>query len=157
MSRHEKVTYANVLYALKSFDGWTTDDRTGWALRRDGFPDKETFLLDVELWPIEDNPAEQQKLIETFDQWLQNESIHSVDSVKQRNIIIYRVRCFRQQAEMLLHHRDARTIDLTPRYSTDLQIFKTDINAIPPLAHPPEDALRIGILDCGIVTNRKLF
>ena len=43
------VTYRTLLYALQGFDRWTPDDRTGWALKNDGFPDAEPFLLDVEL------------------------------------------------------------------------------------------------------------
>ena len=33
----EGVTYLNVIYALRDLDHWSPEDRTGWALRRDGF------------------------------------------------------------------------------------------------------------------------
>ena len=48
----EQVTYANLVYALQDLDHWTPEDRTGWALSRDGFPDAETFVIDAELWPL---------------------------------------------------------------------------------------------------------
>ena len=48
----EHVTYTNLVYALQDFDHWTPEDRTGWALSRDGFPDGETFVIDAELWPL---------------------------------------------------------------------------------------------------------
>jgi Subtilase family len=152
-----KPVHANVLYALNSFNGWLPQDRTGWALRRDGFPDADSFILDVELWPIEDNPQERQKLVDSFSQWLSQNEIQRIDIVRQPGIIIYRVRCNRPQADGLLHHRDVRTIDLPPRYLLDMQILRTDINSLTPLTSPPEDSPRVAILDSGIVANHPLL
>jgi len=157
LSRGEKPVYANVLYALNSFNGWTADDRTGWALRRDGFPDGENFVLDVELWPIEDNPQERQQLTDSFAQWLADNNIRNIDSVRHAGIIIYRVRCNRRQAESLLHHRDVRTVDLPPQYLLETQILRTDVQALTPPVSPSEDAPRVGILDSGIVANHPLL
>ena len=50
--RVAKSPTRTLIYALRSFDRWTPRDRTGWALRRDGFPRDEPFLIDVELWPL---------------------------------------------------------------------------------------------------------
>ena len=58
LTKGEKVTYKPVLYALQSVDRWTPEDRTGWALGYEGFPDRSTFVLDIELWPIEDRHAD---------------------------------------------------------------------------------------------------
>ena len=41
-----------MIYALRGFDRWTPEDRTGWALKQDGFPDEGPFAIDVELWPL---------------------------------------------------------------------------------------------------------
>ena len=41
----DHVTYKNLLYALQDFDGWTRDDRTGFALKSHGFPESESFKM----------------------------------------------------------------------------------------------------------------
>ena len=58
MAAGEHVTYKQVLYSLRQIDGWSKADRTGLELRRTGFPEEAPFLLDVELWPLEDNPKD---------------------------------------------------------------------------------------------------
>lgn len=45
----QKATRQNILYALSAFGVWTAEDRMAWALRKEGFPQTEPFLLDVEL------------------------------------------------------------------------------------------------------------
>lgn len=153
-----RPVHFNVLYALNSFNGWLPEDRTGWALRRDGFPETDTFVLDVELWPTEDNPQERQQLTDTFRQWLDNNNIAYIDRVMQPGIIVYRVRSNRQQAEsLLLHHRDVRTVDLPPRYLMEMQILQTDIQTLTPPVSPSEEAPRVAILDSGIVANHPLI
>src|SRR3989442_1033986 len=44
----DQVTYKQVLYALRAVDSWGSEDRKGWALRREGVPPQAPFLLDVE-------------------------------------------------------------------------------------------------------------
>lgn len=110
----ESVTNKQVYYALQGMSGWTPDDRTGWSLKQEGFPQTDLFYLDLELWPIEDNARERQLLCSKFEAWLKENSIEFPDSVKQAGLTIYRVRCDRTQAEQLLHHRDIRIVDLPP-------------------------------------------
>ena len=71
----EQVQYKQVLYALQGIDGWSTDDRTGWALRQEGLPANTPFTLDVELWPLEDRPEERSALWQAFETWLSGEGV----------------------------------------------------------------------------------
>ncbi|MDZ7640944.1 MAG: hypothetical protein U5J62_02790 [Desulfurivibrio sp.] len=88
------VKYKEVLYALQGIDGWSVDDRTGWALRQEGLPAEEISTLDVELWPLEDNHEERLQLWRKFpEEWLQQEIIEKVDAVKNEGLSLYRVRC----------------------------------------------------------------
>ncbi|MBJ6725448.1 S8 family peptidase [Geomesophilobacter sediminis] len=157
LARGEKPVYVNVLYALNSLNGWLPEDRTGWALTRDGFPEGDSFALDVELWPIEDNNDERELLINSFNDWLTENEIRRLDSVRQPGIIVYRVRCNREQAENLLRHRDVRTVDLPPSYRLSIQILQTNIQELTPPPSPPEDSPRVAVLDSGIVSNHPLL
>lgn len=115
-----------VFFALKGIDGWQAGNRMGWALKREGIPEEATFILDVELWPLEDSSSKRRLMWTSFEGWLQEHNIAKLDSVKQPGITLYRVRCNADQSERLLHHRDIRTIDLPPRFGISMEIRSTD-------------------------------
>ena len=78
----EGVTYQNVLYALQDLDHWSPEDRTGWALRRDGFPDEQLFVIDVELWPLA-RGNEMVRMRQAFETWVDGHGGAVLDSVRQ--------------------------------------------------------------------------
>ena len=157
MAQGDAVSYKQVIYALQGIAGWSAEDRTGWALRREGMPAAEPFLLDLELWPVDARPAERDALWDAFRAWLADNGIETLDGVRQPGLLLQRVRCTRAQAERLLRHRDVRTVDLPPRYGLDLRVLSTDIQNIPPVPSPPEDAPGIAVLDSGLATGHPLL
>jgi hypothetical protein len=150
-------TNQQVFFALRGIDGWRPQDRMGWALRTEGFPEQETFNLDIELWPLEDNPPEREALWRAFEEWLAEKDIAKLDSVKQPGLTLFRVRCDRKQAESLLHHRDVRTVDLPPRYGIELHLRVTDIQDLGDIPGPPENAPAVTVLDSGMATGHPLL
>ncbi|HEL3759501.1 TPA: hypothetical protein UMV36_003941 [Stenotrophomonas maltophilia] len=52
LARDGTATRKELLFALQSFDHWTAEDRKGTALSQQGAPETDTFVLDVELWPL---------------------------------------------------------------------------------------------------------
>ena len=102
------VTYLNVMYALQDLGYWTPDDRKGWALRQEGFPDEAHFLLDVELWPLDVDIAQAHiaQARAEFERWLAENEGEQLDAVRQPYLTLYRVRCAASLAECLLNHRD---------------------------------------------------
>ena len=157
MVQGESVKYRQVLYAIKGMDGWSEEDRQGWALKSEGFPEEAPFVLDAELWPMEDRQDERTRLWEVFEQWLDEKGIERLDSVKQAGLSLYRVRCNHKQAERLLQHRDIRTLDLPPRFGLDIHMLRTDIQDIPPPPSPRENAPGIVLLDSGLTTGHPLL
>jgi hypothetical protein len=153
----EDVTYKQVLYAFQRFDRWRPEDRTGYALSREGMPGQAPFVLDIELWPMEDRPDERQRLWETFQEWLKEYSIKLIDSVKQPGLGLFRVCCNHEQAVFLLQHRDVRTVDLPPKYGLDLSLLRSDIKNFPEIPPPPENAPGLVILDSGLTTGHPLL
>ena len=150
------VTYRTLLYALRDFDRWTPDDRTGWALKNDGFPDAEPFLIDVELWPIErGNDLAQSRV--AFEIWVAGKNGRIVDSVRQPYLTIYRIRCTRTLADDLLRHRDVRLVDLPPRIGLERALIVTDVQEFGEVPAPPEDAPGIVVLDSGIVAGHPIL
>ncbi len=151
-----KPTNLNFIYALQAIGGWKAEDRSGWALTQEGFPDTEEFVIDVELWPLA-TQAESGKLRQAFEGWLQQNGIEQLDSVNQPGLLLNRLRVNRKQADLLLHHRDVRTVDLPPRYGLDMDLFGTEISDLPPVPQPPDNAPGITILDSGVATGHPLL
>jgi len=157
MAKGESVTARDVIHALQRVDGWSEEDRTGWALRHQGFPDGDSFVLDVELWPLEDSPGARKRLWLGFENWLKEQQIRNLDSVKQQGLSLFRIRCDRNQAERLLRHRDVRTVDLPPRFRLDRRFLHADIQNLPPPPAPSETAPGVVVLDSGLATNHPLL
>lgn len=151
-----RPTRQQLLFALKGFDRWTEDDRTGWALRHEGWPEEDPFTLDVELWPVSSGP-ERDRLWQAFETWLREQAIEKRDTVKQAGLILYRVRAGRDQAALLLRHQHVRTVDLPPRYGMEVSALLTDIQALPPIPAPAPDAPGVVVLDSGLATSHPLL
>ncbi|MBF0630711.1 MAG: S8 family peptidase [Magnetococcales bacterium] len=157
MASGSDVTNKQVIYALRSVDGWSSEDRKGWALRKHGLPESDTFLLDVELWPLEDHRQEREQEWEAFERWLTQAGIHKEDQIKQSGLTLYRVRCDAIQAERLLRHRDVRSVDLPPNFGLDYSLLIQDIQKIPPITNPGQNAPGVVILDSGLATGHPLI
>ena len=126
LAEGKQPTYRNILFALKSFDRWSEDDRRGWALKREGWPAQDSFFLDVELWPIS-HPTERDRCWQSFEAWLSERGIEKRDAIKQAHLLLYRVRANRQQTESLLRHRDVRLADLPALYGLEVSTLQADI------------------------------
>lgn len=151
-----KPKYVHVLYALQAFDHWTSEDRTGWALKRDGLPNTQTFLLDVELWPL-GRRDERQAMVANFETELARNDIPQLDKIITEGLIAYRVRATKAQADLLLHFRDVRTVDLPPRLGLDLDVLRLDVDGIASVPAPSEDSPFVAVLDRGIAGGHPLL
>jgi len=151
-----RPTRRELLFALKGFDRWTEEDRTGWALNHEGWPPEGPFTLDVELWPV--SPAtERDRSWQAFEAWLREQGIAWLGAVKQPGLMLYRVRVERDQASLLLRHRDVRTVDLPPLHGLEISLLQTDIQNLPPVPTPPPDAPGVVVLDSGLATGHPVL
>ena len=157
LAREGRATRAEILYALQGFDHWTPEDRKGAALRLQGFPATDAFVLDVELWPQE-RADRRDAMLMAFLAWLRDHGMERLDDLKQPSLVMVRVRCNSTHAEnLLLRHRDVRMVDLPPRAGIDVQVLLTDINQLPPTPPPPENAPAIAVLDAGLTSGHPLL
>lgn len=151
------VTNKQVIYALQSIDGWSVEDRQGWALRNQGFPESDEFLIDVELWPLEDNHQGRDQERAKFEEWLIQQGIEKKDQVKQPGLTLYRVLCNSEQAELLLKHRDVRSVDLPPSFGLERSVVFQDVQNFPEITDPGEETPSVVVLDSGLVTGHPLL
>jgi len=151
-----QVKYQQVIFALQAFDRWSPDDRKGWALKRDGFPASQSFVVDVELWPL-GRGDERAAMIEKFDTWLASRNLEVLDRITTEALIARRLRLGRGVADELLGYRDVRMVDLPPRFGIGLEVLQLDIQELPPVPSPAGDAPAIGVLDSGVAGGHPLI
>ena len=157
MARGGSVTYKQVFYALRGISGWSIEDRKGWALKSLGFPETDEFLLDVELWPLEEQPESRALEGRTFEAWLSSKAIAKKDKVNQPGLILYRVLCTIEQAELLLQNRDVRCVDLPPNFRLERFVISQDLGNLPEIQAPGNQAPGVGVLDSGLATGHVLL
>jgi hypothetical protein len=155
LARDGTVTRKELLYAIEDFDLWTPQDRTGAALRDQGFPEAEPFVLDIELWPQE-RQDKRQELLDAFLAWVRQGDVELLDTIQQPSLVMVRIRCNHQQAEQILCYRDVRTVDLPPRLGVAVKVLLTDINQFPAVDPPAVDVPAVAILDSGLTTGHPL-
>jgi len=157
LAQEGRTTRRQLLYALEDFDQWSPEDRIGPALRQQGLPDADTFLVDVELWP-QDWPERRVAMVERFSGWIEEYHAAKLDSLVQPSLVMMRIRCDQEFLEKhLLHHRDVRTVDLPPRVGVSINLLTTDTTVLPDPEPPEENAPAIAVLDSGITSAHPLL
>lgn len=154
-----ELSYRNILLALEGVGNWSREDRESWALNKFGIPLSDSFLLDVEIWPVgfTHSPDRIQE-VQRFEHWLALSKIRIVDHVNRDSLVLYRLEMNLAQADALLEHRDVRFVDLPPRTGINYQqlAFGSNIDETA-VSSPPAGATRVCILDSGINSNHSLL
>lgn len=155
----DELSYKQILEAIDGIDNWTRKDRLSWALEKNGFPQTELFLLDIELWPVRvTHHPERNQLCTVFEQWLATKGIRRVDKINLDSLLMYRVEVNTAQAEGLLNHTDIRFVDLPPVSGIKFSQLHCDIANLPgSIPSPMPNAARVCILDSGITANHPLL
>ena len=148
------VTYRSLMHALEDLDRWGPEDRKGWALRQNGFPDEASFLLDVELLLLDRDAA---RARHKFENWLADNEGEQLDAVRKPYLTLYRVRCDGSLAEALLQYRDVRTVDLPPDVSMDFSLVQADVEQFGDVPAPPDDAPSVVVLDTGLAAGHPML
>jgi subtilisin family serine protease len=145
-----------ILFSIDGFDRWTPSDRKAAALSSIGYPDSQQFILDVELWPLE-GIEQVITMLAAFERWAKSERIEILDILNKPSLVVLRVRVNKDQAELMLNHRDVRSVDLPPRVGLGIDYIKFDINNIPQIASPPSGAAKLVVLDTGVASGHPLL
>lgn len=156
LARDGRVTRKELLFVIDAFEHWTPEDRTGAALAEQGLPQEGPCTLDVELWPQE-MPARRQSTLASFIAFTREQGAEILDQISTASLLMVRLRYSRELAEQILRYRDARTVDLPPRWGLAIGTVAADINRFPPPEPPDADAPRVAVLDSGLVTGQPLI
>lgn len=149
----ENPTRKEILWAIRNIDDWTPDDRTGPALRSEGVPDTDKFLVDVELWSS-DAFDERNAILTHFIEWARKIGARDIDKVNQPSLVMVRVEVDQQQLARILAFRDVRQVDLPPQYDLSVNITGLSVDDLPSVLPPSGDAPTVAILDTGFADFR---
>lgn len=156
LARDGRVTRKELLFVIDAFEHWTPEDRTGAALAEQGLPLDGPCTLDVELWP-QDMPARRQSTLVSFTAFAREHGAEILDQVNTASLLMVRLRCSCDTAVQILRYRDARTVDLPPRWGLAVGTVTTDMNRFVPPEPPDAAAPRVAVLDAGLVTGQPLL
>jgi len=156
LARDGRVTRKEILFVIDAFEHWTPKDRTGAALAEQGLPQDGPCTLDVELWPQE-MPARRQSTLAFFRAFATEHEAEILDEVNTASLLMVRLRCNRGTVEQILRYRDARTVDLPPRWGLAVGTVLTDVNRFTQPKPPEAGAPRVAVLDAGLVTGQPLL
>lgn len=156
LAQSGKAVREAILFAIQDFDRWTPDNRKGAALVLNGLPNRPEFFLDVELWPME-NPRERTQILAAFIDWAQAQGFSVSDQLSQPSLILIRLRVTALNVDILLNHRDIRTVDLPPSMGLSFDLLTADVNQFPQVPAPPDNAPRIAVLDSGITAGHPFL
>jgi len=156
LARDGRVTRKELLFVIDAFEHWTPEDRTGAALAGQGLPEEGPCTLDVELWPQE-LPVRRQSTMTAFLGFARERGAEVLDQVNSPSLLMVRLRCNRETVEQILRYRDARTVDLPPRWGLAVGTVSADVNRFAVPQSPAADAPRVAVLDAGLVTGQPLI
>jgi len=156
LARDGRVTRKELLFVIDAFEYWTPEDRTGAALAEQGLPLDGPCTLDVELWP-QDMPARRQSTLASFTAFAREHGAEILDQVNTASLLMVRLRCSRDTGVQILRYRDARTVDLPPRWGLAVGTVTTDVNRFASPEPPDAAAPRVAVLDAGLVTGQPLL
>lgn len=145
-----------IFYAITGVDTWTREDRLGRSLRTEGIPMSPSFVVDVELWPL-DRSDERRKMLASFQTWCEGLNAQVLDSANHQNAVLVRVRLSKAALERALQHRDVRRIELPPRFQLPFDLHRIPLNDYPVTPSPPDDAPAVAVLDSGVVTGHPFL
>jgi subtilisin family serine protease len=157
LSRGRQPTRQDILFAVKGVSEWGPDDRIGPALRVEGLPESETFVLDVELWPLERKGSSRDRMLRAFGEWCAAAAATTLDTVNQDSIALARLRISMPGYDRLLNHRDVRLVDLPPRLQLAASDLQVDVDTLGEMPQPPSNAVHLAVLDSGITSNHPLL
>ncbi len=139
----------------------------GWALRREGLPSTEPFILDVELWPLS-RGDKREAMTAAFNTWLANRGVAILDRINAEDFVAFRVRfVLSNDAGRIAccRHRDVRT-KARPAATNGIFWFKLGILSFRQSRYSgssrqetrtPGDAPFVAVLDSGIAEGHPLL
>ena len=135
--------------SLNSIRVLNPEDRVGPRLAQEGFPDDESFFLDIDLWRPQEREGALQ-LRQDIRGICRERGGRITDTVSTDSLLLLRVKVDEETARTLLNLDVVAKADLPPRVDTTLTgVFDVENNPTD-LPEPPPQAPYVCVVDSGI-------
>lgn len=131
------------------------DERIGFRLRQEGFPEQEPFYLDVDFWHPPSN-EETQELRNQVRTLCRNLNGSVLEEVRTSSLLLAKIRANQTLAEALLDLDIVARVDLPPRLAP---AYTEILNTVPPpnLPLPTEDDPMVCVVDSGVLSGHPFL
>jgi hypothetical protein len=132
------------------------DERIGVRLSEEGFPEAQSFYLDVDLW----HPGNQEavrKVLGDIRSMCSSYSGQLTEEVRTSSLLLIKVLGSRQLAEALLALDWVARVDLPPKLSRAYSEIFGDVQPPDPMPTPLDDDPLVCIVDSGVVSGHPFL
>ncbi|MEQ8538156.1 MAG: S8 family peptidase [Coleofasciculus sp. D1-CHI-01] len=148
-----RQNFCDALQAVRSI---SRDERIGVRLREEGFPDVESFYVDVDLWHPGD-PLDARKVLSDIRSMCANYGGALTEEVRTSSLLLIKVYGSRQLAEALLELDWVARVDLPPKLSQAYSQIFDEITLPDPVPIPLDDDPLVCVVDSGVVSGHPLL
>jgi len=161
-SNEENETFAlppgmrrNFFDSLQNIDNVSKEYRTGERLRQDGFPEEETFYMDVDLW----HPGTPyvSRLMNEVRQLCYKYEGEVTDSVHTSSLLLTKVHGSKKLGEALLESDFVARVDLPPILSEAYSCIFQNVAIPDPDLRPSGSEPLVCIIDTGVIAGHPLL
>jgi subtilisin family serine protease len=150
------VMRQNFFAALESVRSVSREERTGVRLREEGFPEAETFYLDVDLWHPGDQDSVRKVLGEIRSMCASYDG-QLTEEVRTSSLLLIKVRGSRQLAEAVLELDWVARVDLPPKLSRAYSEIFGNVQPPDPMSIPLDDDPLVCVVDSGVVSGHPFL
>lgn len=148
-----RQNFCDALQAVRSI---SRDERIGVRLREEGFPDVESFYVDVDLWHPGDS-SDARQVLNDIRSMCANYGGALTEEVRTSSLLLIKVYGSRQLAEALLELDWVARVDLPPKLSQAYSEIFSDIEPPDPMPIPADEDPLVCIVDSGVVSGHPFL
>lgn len=146
----------DLLDGLQQVRGLTREDRLGNRLRSEGWPPREPFMLDVDLW----HPGSVQiarEIVQQVRDLCQRAGGRVTDDLRTSSLLLLKIAANRDLGEQLLNLDLVAKVDLPPLVATAFSNIARDGRWPNPPQLPDESDPMACVIDSGVVAGHPLL
>lgn len=132
------------------------EDRIGNRLRQEGFPDEETFHIDVDLWHP-GAPDRARAVLEDLRQLCSDDHGRVTEDLQTNSLVLARVLTDQGLAEKLLDLDTVAQVNLPPVMPSVYRALFCEQGALPATKQPTGDEPLVTVIDSGVLSGHPLL
>lgn len=132
------------------------EERLGVRLREEGFPEVESFYIDVDLWHPGDQ-SDARTMLNNIRSMCANYGGTLLEEVRTSSLLLIKVYGSRRLAEALLELDWVARVDLPPKLSQAYSEIFGDIEPPDPMPIPFDDDPLVCVVDSGVVSGHPFL